>query len=82
VDVRDDPLEWQRPSHDELAAIAHRDVADIHAVEVQASRRLVVALREHRKLPDRAARRLEVLTLVLVLATLALLVYELFDLLD
>jgi len=47
-----------------------------------ANRRLIVALREHKESADRAARRLEVLTLVLILATIALLVPELIDLFD
>ena len=81
--VPDDLRGWQTLSDDELAAIAHENVADnIHAVEVEANRRLIVALREHKESADRAARRLEVLTLVLVLATIALLVPELVDLFD
>jgi hypothetical protein len=79
----DDPRDWPKLSDDELAAIAHENVRDnIHAVEVEANRRLIVALREHKESADRAARGLEVLTLVLILATIALLVPELIDLFD
>ncbi len=75
--------DWQELSDDELAAVAHENVGDrIHAVEVEANRRLVVALREHKESADRAARRIDLLTLVLVLATLALLVPEIVHLLE
>ena len=79
----EDPRGWQSLSDDELAEIAHAHVRDrIQAVEVEANRRLVVALKEHKESADRAARRVELLTLVLVIATLALIVPELVHLFD
>ena len=81
--VPETPEGWQRLSDDELAAIAHANVADrIHAVEVESNRRLVVALKDHKESADRAARRIEVLTVVLVVATLALLIPEIVHLFE